>query len=71
VASKTKRNYVKAMFIVVIYCTDIDTDPHSHRTKRRNGNKTATEQFQMLVRKDVSGPLYETIPLNISVCRTH
>ena len=59
------------MFIAVIYHTDIDTDPHSHGTQRRNGNKTATEQFQMVVQKDVLASLYKNVPLNISVCGTH
>lgn len=70
-ASKTKRNYVKVMCIEVIYHNDTDTDPESRDILRRNGNKVATEQFQMLVQKDVSAPSYKTIPLNISVRGTH
>jgi len=71
VASKTERNYVKVMFIVVIHHTDSDTDKHSRGTQRRHGNKAATEQFQMLVQKDVLATLYKTIPLNISVCKNY
>jgi hypothetical protein len=71
VASKTERNDVKAMFKVVIYHTDIDTDKQSRGTQRKHGNKADTEQFQMLVQKDVLVTLYKTIHLNISACKNY
>ena len=47
------------MFIEVMYHTDIDTDRYSRGTQRRHENQAATEQFQMLVQKDVLTLLYK------------